>query len=256
MERKDFVHVSQDKAFEIYQDGIVFEKDIENLYERNDYLMRRPDLLGKTVMVTSNQFSKVYDIMTKLMKNVNIERPDIYVYEEFYYGAESYGINKPWIEISAKTVQDFTTDELTFVLARELYKIWDGITKQRTMMEMKFKALSMVSVNEVEQISKLSFYKWYRLSNFSADNYGYLACKSVKVAIQSILKMVLNSTVLAEQIDINEFISQASEINKLDDEVSNYTKTDESVPYAPHRVQSIIAYALSERGMKTIQEDY
>lgn len=94
------------------------------------------------------------------------------------------------------------------------------------------------------------FYHWYRLANFSADNYGNLMCGSLKTAVETILKLVLNSVMLAEQVDIKEFIGQASEINKLDDTVYNYTKADESAPYAPHRMQSLLAYAVSERRME------
>ena len=72
-------------------------------------------------------------------------------------------------------------------------------------------------------------------------------CGSIKSAVYAILKMVLNSVMLAEQVDVREFISQASEINKLDDTVYNFTKADESAPYAPHRVQALLAYAVSER---------
>ena len=63
--------------------------------------------------------------------------------------------------------------------------------------------------------------------------------------------MVLNSVLLAEQVDVKEFIGQASEINRLDDIVSNYTKADEASPYAPHRIQNLLAYVVSERGMNT-----
>ena len=178
-----------------------------------------------------------------------IEQPEVYVYEDYYYGAESYGISKLWIELSAKTIQDFTKEELTFVLAREIYKIADGVTKQKTMMEQRFKAIRQMSPDEFEQVSKLSFYHWYRLANYSADNYGYLMCGSIKSSINAILMMVLNSKMLAGQVDVKEFIGQASEINKLDDMVYKHTKADESIPYAPHRIQNLLAYAVSERGM-------
>ena len=117
------------------------------------------------------------------------------------------------------------------------------------MMEERFNMIRQVAPNQLEQVSKLGFYHWYRLANYSADNYGYLVCGSVKSAVNAILKMVLNSVMLAEQVDVREFIRQASEINSLDDTVSNYTKADESVPYAPHRIQNLLAYAVSERGI-------
>ena len=37
---------------------------------------------------------------------------------------------------------------------------------------------------------------------------------------------------------------------RLDDDVFNYTKADEPVPYAPHRIQNLMAYAISERGLR------
>ena len=144
------------------------------------------------------------------------------------------------------TLKDWFEVNLS-LLFREIYKILDGVTRQKTMMEERWKMIRQVAPNEVEQISKLSFYHWYRLANYSADNYGYLCCGSIKSAIYAILKMVLNSKLLVEQVNVKEFIGQASEINKLDDKVFNYTKADESVPYAPHRIQNLLAYAVSER---------
>lgn len=250
MDRKYFIHVQQDEAYRQYQDGVMFQEDIEKVYEEIDRKFKVPDLLGKTVRVSEKQFPKVYKIFNEVLSDAGTGDVPVYVYEDYYYGAESYGIEHPWIELSAKTIQDFTDSELKFVLAREAYKIADGITKQRTMMEERFKVMRKVMPDKLEEVSRLSFYHWYRLANYSADNYGYLMCGSVKTAVNAVVKMVLNSVMLAEQVDVKEFISQASAINKLNDVVSNYTKADESMPYAPHRVQSLIAYAVSGRGLE------
>ena len=254
MDREKYVHKGQNEAFQQYLDGVMFQEDIEKVYEEIDYKIKQPDFLGKTVKVTEKQFPQVYKIIQELCTYAEINNPVVYVYEDYYYGAESYGISKPWIEISAKTIQDFSESELKFVLAREIYKISDGVTRQKTMMEERFKMIRQLAPNEIEKVSKISFYHWYRLANYSADNYGYLMCGSIKSSVNAILMMVLNSKMLASQVDIKEFIGQASEINKLDDMVSNYTKADESVPYAPHRIQNMLAYAVSERGIKREME--
>ena len=254
MYRESYIHKGQNEAFEQYRDGVMFQEDIEKVYEEIDYKVKQPDFLGKTVKVTAKQFPQVYHMIQELCTYEQMECPAVYVYEDYYYGAESYGINSYWIELSAKTIQDFSEDELKFVLAREIYKISEGVTRQKTMMEERFKMIRQLAPNELEQVSKMSFYHWYRLANYSADNYGYLMCGSIRSSVDAILMMVLNSRMLAGQVDVKEFIGQASEINKLDDMVFNYTKADESVPYAPHRIQSLIAYAVSERGMKAILE--
>lgn len=251
MYRENYINAKQSEAFEKYREGISFQQDIEKVYDEIDCKMKQPDFLGKTVKVSQNQFSQVYDIIQQMCVNEKMESPAVYVYEDYYYGAESYGISRPWIEVSAKTIQDFNLEELIFVLAREIYKISDGVTKQKTMMEERFKMIRQFAPDELEQMSKMSFYHWYRLANYSADNYAYLMCGSMKSSINAILLTVLNSRMLVEQVNIKEFIRQASEINRLDDMVSNYTKADESVPYAPHRIQNLLAYAISERGMKS-----
>lgn len=249
MYREHYIHKEQDNAFKQYQNGVTFQDKIEKCYEEIDYKIKHPDFLGKTVRVTDKQFPEVYNIIKKLSVLQQIDCPEVYVYEDYYYGAESYGISKPWIELSAKTIQDFTKEELTFVLAREIFKISDGITRQKTMMEQRFKMIRKAAPDGIEQIYKLAFYHWYRLTNYSADNYGYLICGSVRSSINAILLMVLNSKMLVKQVNVKEFIGQASEINKLDDDVYRHTKADESVPYAPHRIQNLLAYAVSERGM-------
>ena len=250
MYREDYVHEKQDEAFEKYLRGVSFQSDIETIYEKIDFKIKQPDFLGKTVRVTEKQFSNVYKIVNELAYVEGIECPTVYVYEDYYYGAESYGIEKTWIELSAKTIQDFSHEELVFVLAREIYKIGDGITRHKTMMDEYFKMIRMVAPDEMEKVSRLSFNHWYRLANYSADNYAYIRCGSIKSAINAILLMVLNSRMIVEQVDISEFIAQASEINQLDDVVSNYTKADESIPYAPYRLQNLIAYGISKRGLQ------
>ena len=250
MYREEYIHSGQNQAFEKYLGGILLQDEIEKTYEEIDYKVRRPDLLGKTVQVTGRQFTEVNKLICSICKYEQIECPPVYVYEDYYYGAESYGIHKPWIELSAKTIQDFSAEELRFVLGREIYKIMDGVTRQKTVMEEHFRMVRKMAPDQLEQVARLSFNHWYRCANYSADNYGYLQCGSTQTAVKTILKMVLNSEILADQVDIGEFIGQAAEINRLDDGVSNYTKADEVVPYAPYRIQNLMAYAISERGLR------
>ena len=249
MTRDQFINLKQDIANEQYKEGVLFQETIEHVYEDIDYKMKLPDRLGKTVRVTDKQFPRVNVLLEEASKELGLRKPEMFVYENYYYGAESYGIDKPWIEISAKTIQDFSEKELIFVIAREIFQISDGVTKQKTMLEERLKTMKSVAPTQVEQISKLSFYRWYRLANYSADNFGYLMCGSVSAAVNAIMLTVLNSRLLVQQTDLNEFINQASEINKLDDEVYNYTKADELVPYAPFRIQNLLAFAESDRGI-------
>ena len=155
MERSAFVHVKQDEAYSQYENGVMFQEDIEKVYDEIDYKIKLPDFLGKTVRVSQKQFANVFQMVEAMAKKAGISNPTVYVYEDYYYGAESYGISEFWIELSAKTIQDFTEEELKFVLAREIYKIADGVTKQRTMMEERFKVIHQMAPDQFEKSSKL-----------------------------------------------------------------------------------------------------
>ncbi len=252
MDRISYIFKGQDEVFKEYQFGLFLEDTAKQLYTDIEYKKRIPDFLGKTVKVTEKQFPKVYQMSKEICTHLNIELPDIYVFEDKYYGAQSYGIDKFWIEVSAKTIYDFTDDELKFVLARELYMIADRVTEYKTLLDQRLKGIKFLSKGTLENASKLEYYHWYRMANYSADNFGYLMCGNIKTAIYAILKRVLNNVKLANQVDLGEFIRQAAEINKLDDDVYNYTKADEKIPYAPLRMQNLISYAISNRGMKAM----
>ena len=112
MYREEYIHCRQNQAFEQYRGGILLQKEIEKTYEEIDYKIRRTDLLGKTVQVTAHQFPTVNKLVKSICEYEQMECPPVYVYEDYYYGAESYGIREPWIELSAKTIQDFSEEEL------------------------------------------------------------------------------------------------------------------------------------------------
>lgn len=250
MKRQDYIYQFQDEAFQSYQKnnllldvaGNVFEQ----VYADVDFKIRQPDLLGKTVKATPLQFSSIFYMVEDLSDLAGIESPAIYVYEDFYYGAESYGVDQYWIEISAKTIRELKENEIRFILAREIYKIMDGVTKTNTIMKEQLKVVP----DKMKKIIQLSYNKWYRMANYSADNFGYLACKNIKDAVYSIIKLVLNSIPLSEEVNIHEFILQASEISGLNDNIYNYTKLDESIPYAPYRIKNLMSFAISDRCMK------
>ena len=68
-----------------------------------------------------------------------------------------------WIEISSKTIQDFNEAELKFVLAREIYKIMDGVTKQKTIFEEDMKMFSNIAPEKMESGKRNKFNKKFEM---------------------------------------------------------------------------------------------
>lgn len=253
-----YIHPLEEELYKEMMDSTYFSEEIMDYYKNFDEKLRKPDLLGKTVKVTQKQFKEVYDIAQEIAEINDMSIPNIYVYEDFYYGVESNGSDDPWIEISAKTLMDFTRDEITFLIGREMCNIKLKHTYYSTLIDETLKAMEqhniIVGMETLSKSLKVIMYKWSRISNYTADCFGYLMCRNLKACVNAILKLILNNIFLVENIDVAEYISQVDFINELDDSIYSFTKMDELIPYGPFRIKNLLAYASSERGIRGVKE--
>jgi hypothetical protein len=251
-----YIHSLEEAALKDFLESTFFSEEVMHNYINFDEKLRKPDLLGKTVRVSSKQFPKIHEIVSRVSREAGIAAPEVYIYEDFYYGVESKGAEKPWIEISAKTIMDFTEAELTFLIAREICGISLKHTYHETLIDEALQAAErgsfVLGADTMIKSLKAVMYRWSRVSSYSADCFGYIACRDLKACTSAILKLILNNSFLAENTDISEYIKQAECINALNDNVYNYTKMDERIPYGPFRIKNLIAYASSGRGIKAV----
>ena len=113
-----YYHPLYSKAQRELEVLLMMKEDVLTYYKEFDEKLRLADLYGKTILVSETQFPELHNIECELADKFNGKIIPMYVYEDFYYGVEAKGATNPWIEISAKTVQDLSLDEIKFLLAR------------------------------------------------------------------------------------------------------------------------------------------
>lgn len=258
MDKNLYIHPFEEDLLKEMMENTYFSEEVMDYYKNFDEKLRKPDLLGKTVKVTEKQFKEIYIIVKCIAGDLDMQIPDTYIYEDFYYGVESKGASQPWLEISAKTLLDFSKEELIFLISREMCNIKLKHTYYCTMIEETLKAMQqnniMLGADTLAEALKITMYRYTRVANYSVDCFGYIMCKDLKVCSKAILKLVLNNVYLAENVNIEEYLSQAQAINELDDNIYNFTKLDELIPYGPFRIKNLISYAVSERGVQGIKK--
>ena len=206
--------------------------------------LKRPDLLGKTVRVTRRQFPQLHACVQEMAEAAGIGVPEIYLYEDFYYGAEAKGKR---IELSAKTLADFPESWMRFLLAREICRLRWGMVRRAQAAE---QALSLMEgsnlvkgLDILEQDLTIVYGSWSRTAHYTADAYGYCAVQDIKACVQTVLALVLNNIRLVKDLNVREYLRQAEEIYLLDDVVSRYSENDEKIPYGPLRIRHLLAFA-------------
>lgn len=239
-------HPLYEKACKELKDMLIMEDELLTYYKEFDEKIKLPDLYGKTVLVTQKQFPKVYAIVKQLLNDLKMDEVSVFVYEDFYYGATAKGSTKPWIEVSAKTLADFTEKQLRFIFARELFKIKNGCVILAAKAEQFHKAIEgtpLIGNDTIDKTFIMKYSFWERMVNYSADCFGYMVVHELKPCVDSILILVLNNIKLAHQVHLSEFLKQAEMLSELNDVVSNFTKKDEKIPYAPYRIKNLISIA-------------
>ncbi len=244
-----YFHPAYEAKAKALNDMIPCQDEIIACYAEYEGKLKKPDLYGKTVQVTERQFPKIYELVNELAENAEIDIPKIYIYEDFYYGMEAKGAGRPRIEISAKTLSDFTPEMVKFLLGREICRIKHGMVKLGRAAE---QALAMMEstklipfTDSLVQGLTISYANWSRTSHYTADLYGYLVTRDIGACIKAILALVLNNLELVEKVDVRDYLKQARGIYLLDDTVYRYSQNDEKVPYGPLRIRNLLAFAAS-----------
>lgn len=250
-----------------------YKEELIDFYKRFEEDSLLPDLIGKSVEVNEFQFPEIYEIVKEQSSKLNIGIPKIYVYESFYYDINAEGCENPWLQISSKTLEDFTKKELEFSIGRQLCHIKEDNIRYEVLCEQFSKALgivgqfgtqalsfipglSMVSGEALEVYAssfKLTACQWSRVSEYSADNCGYLLCNDLESSISAIKKQILNSKKLSDEMKVASFIKQSVDINQLESPVSIYSILDEQIPYGPFRIKELIKFASSSTTKNNIK---
>lgn len=248
---KEFQHPLEQAALDNVLESTLAKDTLVEYYRKVVVTQKKTDLLGKAIKASPKQFGELFHILEELANMAGISVPDIYIYEDFYYGADVDGLDNPWIEISAKTIEDFTEPELRFMLARQIAKIISGHLQVRAITE-QFCELRerIVSFPFIEY--KLASNKWLRIANLSADAAGYIMTNDLQSACSSIIKDVLNSKILAENVDVIEFIIQSEDMDSQYCIFSRLAHNQQAITYAPYRLKELIRFASSDRCKKSI----
>lgn len=238
------------ESYDSLKKKIVLEDTALTYYREYTEKLLYVDLLGKTVKISPKQFSFVYEIVDRVTNDLEMDFPDVFVYEDFYYGVEAKGSEKPWIEISAKTIRDLDVLMIAFLVVRECFKIKIGacLTKVQALVMLETLAKNPVFIGRdiSEKAFGLHYAYWCRLLEYSADQAAYLYIKDIKKAVEAILILVLNNVDLAKEVDIQEFIKQGEQILIYNEEVARYTKADEKIPYVPFRLLNLFNFATED----------
>lgn len=241
--------------------GIDFalRKMMEYGYEK----ILRINSMADDVKVTPTTCGYIHDMVEQACKCLGITLPDVFINQNPYPNAFTFGDKYPLISIQSGLIELLTEDELYAVIAHEVTHIKCHHVLYHMLANFLVNASSLLGIVGGFIIPlNLALLEWSRKAELSADRGSLMITNNKDASIKFLMKLAGGSAQLSEMIDQSEFITQAQQFEKMTEGInlnkffrmaSNITRTH---PFPVLRAYEINKWADGEEYALIFNGDY
>jgi len=233
----------------------LFQKIHKEILEKLLYIENS----GSNILLTKDNYPRAIEILNEAAKVLDIDLiPPLYVEDSDNINASTSGSSKPNIVLTKSALDELDDSELLFLIGHELGHIKSGHALYRSISETLMSTLIEV-ISDITlglgslpaQGIQIALHKWYRMSEFTADRAGLLACQD----LDACLRIQLKWSGLPKDANIESFkkgfIKQAKEFKEFDmknvNKVMKFLSTRKQThPYSVLRVSQLIEWKESD----------
>jgi Zn-dependent protease with chaperone function len=161
--------------------------------------------------VTPTQFPEIYTILQELRERFKAPPTRVFVVRKATVRPETAGLWAPYVIVLYSALLDsLEPDELRFVLGQQLGHIRFGHTRASILLGGDEANLPAV-LAWITPARDLLFAWYWRAQALSADRAGLLACRSLRTAVRTHVKLAVGTNQL-DQVQIADLVEQAIEV--------------------------------------------
>lgn len=208
---------------------------------------------GEGINVNAKSMPRIDRLLKEAVRRLGVnETPKMSTDWAYHINTFSVGENNFRIVLLTGAVDLLTDDELLFLIGHELGHWVSGHKTYHMLTEALFYPIqNSPEWKALMSVIKFTLLDWYRTSDYTADRYGLLCCKDVKVALSTMIKMAGLPKKEYENINYQSFLKQAEEFENehsgtLDKAVKFLSINSAQMPWMVKRAAEL---------MKWYQED-
>lgn len=229
LEPREYEHPFDKKALDALERTKGLDTLVKKFYEYGIERIFQIQYTGSNLKVTPTSFPVIYDIVEESCEVLNLPLfPKIYIRRGDEIQGLITGVDTPLIVLTTATLDCLTDEEIRFVVGRLI-----GHIKSRHVLyyEIGFllPVLSDLLAGPTMGIGSLitmglhvALLRWMRMSEYTADRAGLLACQDVSVATSTLAKIAGLPDGLYDSFNVDDFVTQAREFEGFDE--SKYSK--------------------------------
>lgn len=176
--------------------------------------------LGSAVRADERQFAPLHKLLAEVCEVLDAPRlPELYVMADPYLGAQTLGIDRPFIVVNSAVIDSFDEPELRFLLGHEVGHVLSGHAVYRTLLARLLRLATVLAPVPVGGLGvraiAAAMMEWSRKSELSADRAGVLAAQDPAAAARVHMKLAGGG--LLDEVDPASFLEQGAEYDAAGD---------------------------------------
>jgi Zn-dependent protease with chaperone function len=202
---------------------------VKKFYEYGVEKIFRIQITGSNLKVNTSNFPEIYNLTLEVRSVLNLTIvPELYLYHTDDLQGFTTGVDYPIIALSNGCIDNFTDEELIFIIGREIGHIKSQhvlFYEIGTLLPLLSDVLGSFTLGIGSIISyglQVALLQWQRMSEYTADRAGLLACQNLEVAVSALSKISGLPNKYYKSFNVDGFIHQARQFEGFD--VGNYNK--------------------------------
>jgi len=219
----EYEHPLDRKALQALEGTPGLESLTRKLFKHGVERDLRLQYTGSYIKVNERSFSEVYDILVDVCNTLHVKKiPDLYISWDYSINGFTAGSENPIIGLTSGAIDLLTDNELRYVLGHEVGHIKSGHMLYQTMAEVipiigDILGTATLGIGGIIGTGlQLALLYWWRMSEFTADRAGLLACQDENSVINALIKMAGAPKKFFDRIERDAFLEQAREFRDYD----------------------------------------
>jgi Zn-dependent protease with chaperone function len=225
-----------------------YVKKVINLYyeQWKDQLIYY-DATFQKFKVTPNDYGQLHEIVSQAALALEVKVPHIYLINDSTPDAYVMGVTKPILVIHSELIRLMEPEELLFVIGHELGHLKFKHILVSELVAMLYYALEFIPTDTLRTLvtggALLTFLKWSRESEISADRLGMILVGSEEIAARALIKLMtglpVNQSKVKSFMDLHQEEDEAFDLRKIPVLLKEATATH---PFIGSRVKALYQY--------------
>lgn len=198
--------------------------------------------MGTMVRVSERQFPDIHRLVVECAETLGVQPPTVYVANSPVINAYTFGTDEDsFIVIHSALIDHFDEQELKFVIGHETGHVQNKHVIYGTVLHL-MRTTAAVFLSWIVPPAEMALKAWYRRAEITCDRAGLLCVGDIDPACRAFLKMASGSQKLYEQLDLEEYLEQLTEVQTG---VGRYSEAFATHPYLPKRIGALRVFAKS-----------